>query len=199
VSTGQFVVDASVDDTQVGELAAGETAGITLSSGVTSGTVSSVGLAATSTSGVASFPVVVAVAGSPSGLYPGSSVDVVVTTKTIPNALVVPTGALHRSTSATTVTLDSNGKRTTKAVSVGLVSAGEVQITGGLSAGDKVVVTTVRVPTPAGGSATTRGGARTGFGGGTGGFGGGTGGFGGGGFGGGGFGGAGTGRTGNGG
>jgi multidrug efflux pump subunit AcrA (membrane-fusion protein) len=181
VSTGHYVVDATVDDTQVGQLAVGQTAGITLADGsVTSGTVTSVGLVASSTSGVASFPVTVTVTGTPTGLYAGSVLPVVVVTKTVPDALAVPVGALHRTSSGTTVTVDKNGTRTTRTVSTGLVSSGQVQITDGLAAGEKVVVTSVRVTAPAGTTGTTRTGTRTGgggFGGGGGGFGGGGGGF----------------------
>jgi hypothetical protein len=180
VSTGHYVVDATVDDTQVGQLAVGQTAGITLADGsVTSGTVTSVGLVASSTSGVASFPVTVTVTGTPTGLYAGSVLPVVVVTKTVPDALAVPVGALHRTSSGTTVTVDKNGTRTTRTVSTGLVSSGQVQITDGLAAGEKVVVTSVRVTAPAGTTGTTRTGTRTGgggFGGGGGGFGGGGGG-----------------------
>ena len=184
VSTGHYVLDATVDDTEVGRLTTGETAGITLADGsVTSGTVTSLGMVASSTSGVASFPVVVTVAGTPTGLYPGSVLPVVVVTKTVPGALTVPVAALHRTASGTTVTVDKNGTRTARTVSTGLVSGGQVQITDGLTAGEKVVVTSVRVTAPAGTSGTSRTGGRTG------GFGGG--GFGGGGFGGGGFGGGG--------
>jgi multidrug efflux pump subunit AcrA (membrane-fusion protein) len=185
VSTGHYVLDATVDDTEVGQLKAGETAGITLADGsVTSGTVTSVGMVASSTSGVASFPVVVTVAGTPSGLYPGSVLPVVMVTKTVPDALTVPVAALHRTASGTTVTVDRNGTRAARTVSTGLVSGGRVQITDGLTAGEKVVVTSVRVTAPAGTSGTTRTGGRTGFGGGFGGggFGGGGGGGGGGGF-----------------
>lgn len=65
------------------------------------------------------------------------------------------------------MTVDRNGTRSTRTVSTGLVSAGEVQITGGLAAGEKVVVTTVRPTVPAGNTGSTGPGARTGrFGGG---------------------------------
>jgi uncharacterized membrane protein YgcG len=138
-------------------------------------------MVATSTSGVASFPVVVTVTGTPTGLYPGSVLPVVVVTKTVPDALAVPVAALHRTSSGTTVTVDKNGTRTARTVSTGLVSGGQVQITDGLTAGEKVVVTSVRVTAPAGTSGTTGTGARTGGLGGGGGFGG-AGGFGGGGF-----------------
>jgi multidrug efflux pump subunit AcrA (membrane-fusion protein) len=187
VSTGHYVIDATVDDTQVGELATGATAGVALPDGsTTSATVTSVGMVATSTSGVASFPVVVTVNGSPTGLYSGATVSVVVVTKTVPDAVVVPVAALNRTSSASTVTVDTGGARTTRTVSTGLTSGGQVQITGGLKVGEKVVVRTVRVTAPAGSSGAGTTGTRTrgtgGFGGGTGGFGGGTGGFGGGGF-----------------
>jgi multidrug efflux pump subunit AcrA (membrane-fusion protein) len=192
VSTGHYVVDATVDDTQVGQLTVGAPAGIALADGtVTSGSVSSVGLVATSTSGVASYPVVVTVAGSPTGLHPGDTVTASVVTKTVPDAITVPVGALSRTSSGDTVTVDTGGTRTTRTVTTGLVSAGQVQITSGLKAGEQVVVTSVRpATTGAPGGTGTRTGTRTGFGGA-----GGTG-FGGGGFAGGGFGGGGGARTG---
>jgi multidrug efflux pump subunit AcrA (membrane-fusion protein) len=178
VSAGHYVIDATVDDTQVGQLTTGATAGVALPDGsTTSATVTSVGMVATSTSGVASFPVVVTVNGSPTGLYSGATVSVVVVTKTVPDAVVVPVAALNRTSSASTVTVDTGGARATRTVSTGLTSGGQVQITGGLKVGEKVVVTTVRVTAPAGSSGAGTTGTRTR----------GTGGFGGGGFGGGGF------------
>jgi multidrug efflux pump subunit AcrA (membrane-fusion protein) len=181
VSTGHYVVDATVDDTEVGQLTDGAAAGISLPDGtVTSGSVTSVGLVATSTSGVASYPVVITVAGSPTGLHPGDTVTASVVTKTVPDALTVPVGAVQRGASGSTVTVDSGGTRTTRTVTTGLVSAGQVQITSGLKAGEQVVVTTVRPATTGTGTTGTRTGTRTGcyggFGGGGGGFGGGFGG-----------------------
>jgi multidrug efflux pump subunit AcrA (membrane-fusion protein) len=190
VSTGAYVVDATVDDTEVGQIATGDQAVITPAGATTPvyGTVSSVGLIASSSSGVASFPLTIAVTGSPSGLYAGSSADVSIIVKQLTDVLEVPSAAIsYDSSGNATVTVVSDGHQSVHDVTVGASANGETQITGGLKAGDKVLERVVHISGVAGGAA-GRGFTRTGaFGGG--GFGGG--GFGGGGFGGGGFGGGG--------
>jgi len=191
VGTGSYVVNASVDDTEVGELADGEQATITPEGSTTEvyGQVTSVGIMATQSSGVASFPVAIDVTGSPSGLYAGSTADILITVKDLQNVLVVPTLAIRFVGGNTAVVVDENGKQVTRSVTLGTASGGNTQIVSGLQAGEKVVERIVSSTTRTGFSGTT---GRTGFGGGGlggGGFGGG--GLGGGGFGGGGFGGGG--------
>ncbi len=195
VSTGSYIVNTTVDSTQVGQVTVGDQATITVSGSTSNvyGTVGSVGLLATTTSGVSSFPLVIDVTGSPAGLYGGSSATVSIITEELQDVVVVPTEAVQFSGNNTTVSLDSDGKKVTQVVQIGAASGGETQVTSGLSAGDKIYVTEVSF----------RGGTGTGagaglFGRGGGGFGGaGGGGFGG--AGGGGFGGAGGGGFGGGG
>ncbi|MDA8342897.1 MAG: biotin/lipoyl-binding protein, partial [Actinomycetota bacterium] len=142
VSTGSYVVDASVDDTQVGAIKIGDQAVVT-PSGATSpvyGTIATIGLVATQTSGVASFPVVVDVTGSPSGLYAGASATVEIVTEQLSGVLVVPTTALRSSGGSTTVQVVAGGHREARPVQVGLASGGVTQITSGLVAGEQIVV-----------------------------------------------------------
>src|SRR5664280_1919539 len=70
ISTGSYIVDATVNSTAVSQVLVGDQATITVSGSTTPvyGTVGSVGLLATTTSGVSSFPVVIDVTGSPAGL-----------------------------------------------------------------------------------------------------------------------------------
>ncbi|HEX3839411.1 MAG TPA: biotin/lipoyl-binding protein [Acidimicrobiales bacterium] len=187
ISTGSYIVNATVDDTQVSQVVIGDQAVITPSGSTTAvyGTVASIGLLATSSSNVASFPVVINVTGSPSGLFGGATASVVITVKNLQNVVVVPTAAIHYSGNATTVNLVTNGSTASHPVTIGSASGGNTQIVSGLAVGDKVVVPIVTIK----GFNGAAGGARTGGGGG--GFGGGggggfTGGGGGGGFGGGG-------------
>jgi multidrug efflux pump subunit AcrA (membrane-fusion protein) len=147
------------------------------------GTVGSIGVVATTTSGVSSFPVVIDVTGSPTGLYGGTSANVSIIVKELQDVVVVPTGAISYTGGTTAVTLDNAGKKVTQPVTIGIASGTDTQIVSGVSAGQKIYVTSVSFH---GSLGTSRLGARTGgfggFGGGTtGGFGGGTaGGFGGG-------------------
>ncbi|MCU1429317.1 MAG: efflux transporter, family, subunit [Actinomycetia bacterium] len=141
------------------------------------GKVASVGTIATSSSGVASFPVVVQIDGHPSDLHAGASASAVITYHALNNVLSVPVTALSRSNGQTTVVVSVGGKKQSRVVTTGLVSGGLVQVTSGLQAGDQVVLT-IAARQPATGSGTNTNG-RTGFpGGGAGGFpGGGAGGF----------------------
>jgi macrolide-specific efflux system membrane fusion protein len=185
ISTSSYVVNATVDDTEVGSVQAGDQAQIVPDGATTPvyGVVSSVGLIASTTSGVASYPVTIAVTGNPGGLYPGASATVTLIVKQLSNVTTVPTAALHYTSGGVEVYEMVNGRQVAHPVTAGMASAGETQITSGLSVGTKVVVQGLR----AGGAGATTGGTGRGT---RGGFGGGGGGFGGGGFGGGGFGGS---------
>jgi hypothetical protein len=131
-------------------------------------------LIASSSSGVATYPVVVKITGNPSGLHPGATGTVSLIYRQISNALEVPTAAIHVQKGKTFVYELAGGKQVEHDVTIGTASGGQSQVTGGLSAGDQVVVPVITVPGRATGTSTNRGG----FGGGTGGggFGGGNGG-----------------------
>jgi multidrug efflux pump subunit AcrA (membrane-fusion protein) len=196
ISTDAWVVDANVGSADLTQLKKGMQAQIT-PTGTTQkvfGTVASLGIVATpSTSGSATFPVVINVTGNPAGLYAGASADVSIVVKQVDNVLTVPTLALHTVNGKTVVSKQVGSQTVDTVVTTGTAYGAQTEITSGLSDGDKVVVA---LPT---GGRTGRtggtGGAGGGFGGAGGGFGGAGGGFGGagGGFGGagGGFGGAG--------
>jgi membrane fusion protein, macrolide-specific efflux system len=223
ISTGSYVVNLNVDDTQIGRIAAGQQATISPSSSpagngggrrfggaggqggagqggqagqganggqgtnaqapadlgqtattTATGTVTSVGAIASSSSGVASFPVVVTVTGTPSGFFAGSAVQVAITYNELPNALQVPTLAVTRTNGQDHVTVSQNGTHSQRAVTTGLVSGGQTQITSGLTRGELVVVA---IPTQSGNGATPNNATTGNRGGGFGGFGGGGGGF----------------------
>jgi multidrug efflux pump subunit AcrA (membrane-fusion protein) len=178
------VVEASVGSEDLPQLKKGLQAEITPTGSTNKvfGTVKSVGIVASSSSGgSASFPVTIAVTGSPKGLYAGGAASVSIIVKQVENVLTVPTSALHTENGKTVVHQMTNGTQVSTPVKVGTTYGPQTQILGGLKAGDKVVGTTFRIggTNPAGGTRTRQGGTG----------GGGAGGFGGGGFGGGGFGG----------
>jgi hypothetical protein len=94
------------------------------------------------------------------------------------SGITVPNQALRGST----VTLDRNGRRSTVRVQTGVVGDSSTQVVSGLSAGDRVVITSTSALAGSAASGQTRGttGLGGGLGGGAGGLGGGAGGFGGG-------------------
>jgi multidrug efflux pump subunit AcrA (membrane-fusion protein) len=170
ISTGSYIVNASVGASDVANVAKGDQVTITTTGSTTPvfGLVSSVGIVASSSSGTSAFPVVITVTGSPTGLYAGSTANVSIIYRQLSNVLVVPTLAITRTNGNSYVTLDKNGVKSQRLITVGLSSGGSTQVASGLTAGDTVVE---RVPT-------ARTGGTSGFGG-FGGAGGGTGGFGG--------------------
>jgi len=179
ISTTSYVVNGTVDDTQVGLVQTGDQAVIVPDGATTPvyGTVSSVGLIADTSSGVATYPVTIAVTGDPGGLYAGASATVTLIVKQLSNVTTVPTEAVHYTSSGAVVYEMVNGRQVAHPVTVGMTSGLQTQIVSGLSVGTEVVVPAART---GGAGQTTGGTTRRG-----GGFGGG--GFGGGGFGGGGF------------
>lgn len=165
VSTGSYEVSASVDATDVGQLKDGNQVVITVGDSTQNvfGTVSAVGIVATTTSGVASFPVVVAVTGSPAGVYPGATASLQIVYKQLSDVLLVPTQAVSRSADASTVLVQKGSVQERRTVQTGLSSGGQTQVTGGLTEGEQVLVA---VPTGGAGGGTNRTGTggRTGYG-----------------------------------
>ena len=163
ISTNSFIVNATVDDTQVGEVKQGDQVVITPSGSTTNvyGTVSSVGLIASSSSTVATFPVSIAVTGSPTGIYAGSTATLSIVVEQLNNVIQVPTAAISYSGGQSTVTVVQNGNHVSRAVTTGVSSAGETQVTSGLTSGEKVLEQVVKF------NGATGAGGRSLFGGGT--------------------------------
>ncbi len=196
IGTDSYIVNTTVDDTQIGQIATGDQVDITPTGSTTPvfGTVGSISLIGSQSSNVTTFPVVVDVTGNPTGLFAGSSADVSIIVKQLNDVTEVPTGAISYGTNgqATVTQVTSGGAHVVKDVTAGAAQNGETQITGGVTAGDKVLEREVTFRAPGGGAGSIFGGAggtgaRTGGGfgrfggaGGAGGFGGGAGGFGGG-------------------
>jgi macrolide-specific efflux system membrane fusion protein len=155
VSTGAYLVNAGVDATDVALIKKGNQVVITPTGAAANvfGLVTSVGIVASSTSGVATFPVVVAVTGSPAGLYAGGGADLQIVYKQVSNVLVVPTLAISRANgTATVLVADAGGGRTERQVVTGLSSGGQTQIVSGLAEGEQVLVAV-----PGGNTGTTGG------------------------------------------
>jgi multidrug efflux pump subunit AcrA (membrane-fusion protein) len=157
-------------------------AGVTTGGASVFGTISSVGLIATNSSGTASYPVEIKVTGSPSGMHAGDSATVSLIYRQLSNVLAVPTLAVSQVNGASVVYQISGGKKVARTVTTGVASGGLTQIRSGLADGDQVVV---EIPQTTGGSSGGGGANRNGGGFNGGGFNGG--GFNGGGFNGGGF------------
>ncbi len=154
VISASDVVNANVGASVVDHIKPGDAVMITTegANGPVAGTVASIGLTADTSSGVATFPVVIDVTGTPSGLYAGASASVTITYHQVSDVLAVPAAAVlpgPRGKAAVHVMV--NGHQVTKTVTTGLTVNGLTQITSGLSAGERVVVNLVNISPGSGG------------------------------------------------
>ena len=150
IATNAWVVNAAVGASDLASVKKGLQVDITPdgSAARVFGTVSSVGImASTGSSGAATFPVVIKVTGSPTGLYAGGTVSAAIVVKQVENVLTVPSAALTSEGDTTYVTVSKDGKETRTKVVIGTVYGASTQIVSGLSEGDQVVVRQVRLPT----------------------------------------------------
>lgn len=161
ISTNSWVVNATVDATSVGLIKTGNQAELTVSGSreTVYGTIASIGLVSSSSSNTASYPVVINVTGSPADLHDGASVTASLIYKQLNNVIVVSAAALHTDADGRYVEKQVDGKSVRTAVKVGAQSGAQVEITSGLTAGDKIVVTQIQRPNV---SSSTRGGSGNG-------------------------------------
>lgn len=143
VTTGSYVVDATVAAADVAQVEKGLQADISVS-GVTDpvyGTVASVGLVAqTNDSGAAVFPVRIAVTGEQEGLYAGVSASASIVVEQVPDVLTVPSRALSTEGDTTYATKLVDGDEVRTAVEVGEAYGMSTEVLSGLEEGDVVVL-----------------------------------------------------------
>jgi membrane fusion protein, macrolide-specific efflux system len=151
VVSANDVVDASVAASVVDRIKTGDQVTISSEGATATGTVASIGLIANTSSGVATFPLVIDVTGTPPGLYSGASATVSVIYHQLTDVLAVPAAAVQTSaTGKTFVYAIVHGRQVARNVTTGLTSGGLTQITSGLTAGERVVVDITRIFAPAG-------------------------------------------------
>ncbi|MCS5717057.1 efflux RND transporter periplasmic adaptor subunit [Herbiconiux sp. CPCC 205763] len=157
VGTDAWQVSLSVGETDVPNVASGDQVELSTDDGTAFfGTVSSVGLLPSTTSGAAAYPVTVTVTGSPEGLHDGVSATAKIVYERRTDVLTVPSGAVTTADDGTTsvTVVDADGGEATKSVAVGETVGNLTEITDGLSEGDLVKVT-VFTPTGDGGTGGT--------------------------------------------
>ncbi len=174
IGTQSFEVAGTLSSSQVPSVKVGDSAGVQVDGvdGTIDGTLSQVGPVQSGTSGY-TYPVVVALPSSATGLFTGSTANVVIATGAVANVVAVPTSAVQSLGSRSYVEVLSSGVSTRKLIKVGMVGDTYTQVLSGLTPGQNVVLADYALPVPSSNTSTF----------------GGFGGFGGGGFGGGGFGG----------
>lgn len=145
VGTDAYDVSLSVNDSDVALIKPGDQVEMTSDSvtGTVFGVVRTVGPLSTST-GVASYPVVADVTGDTKSLHDGISVTANIIYERRANVLTIPTAAIHKAAdgSSTVIKVASDGTTSTVKVTTGESSGTVTEITAGLAQGDEVQVTT---------------------------------------------------------
>jgi macrolide-specific efflux system membrane fusion protein len=193
IGTGSWDVSVSLSASDIKDIKVGQQVDLSTDENASFfGTVASIGLLPSTTTGAATYPVVVSVTGSPDDLYDGVTATAKIIYEKRTDVLTVPSAAVTTANGVSTVQKVTNGKTVKTTVTTGETSGNLIEITKGLSKGD-VVSETLFTPGTGNTGTGTGTGTRGNFGGGTGGTGGtggyggtgGTGGYGGGNFGGG--------------
>jgi macrolide-specific efflux system membrane fusion protein len=146
VGTDAWEVDVTVSDADVALIEVGDQAEITLDGATTAvfGTISEIGLLSTSDTGVAAYPVTVAVTGDQEGLHDGVAADVELVYERRTDVLTVPSLAVTTAADGTTTVkqVDASGATVDVPVTTGETSGNVTEITEGLAEGDEVVLAT---------------------------------------------------------
>ncbi len=141
----------TVSVSDVSEVRVGQPATVTLdgSASSISGEVVAIGmLSTTSSTGTASFPVTIGLAGDAPTLSVGSDAQVAITLAQVNDVMAVPTSAVQGFGAATFVTVLRAGKPTTVRVVVGATGPVLTQISSGLTVGEQVVLADMSTPLP---------------------------------------------------
>lgn len=159
-SGAQFVIivpdawklDATVGTADVASLKAGQSAVVTPKGTTThvAGTVDSVGIVASSSSGqAATFPISIRINEPTSALFAGSSADAVVTTETIKDVVTVPANAVSYDGPQAQVRVPGGEAGRLVPVTAGRQFGDRTEIVSGVAVGDEVIVPkAVVVPGP---------------------------------------------------
>ncbi len=150
VDASGFEITTDVVESDLGDLAVGQPAAITISAigADVTGKVSSISPVASSSSSssgssVVSYPVTVTLDSVPPKARSGMTADVTITIASATNVLTVPAEALRGSTGDYRVlTLDASGQPVSTPVTVGLVTSTTAEIKSGIDAGTAVVTGT---------------------------------------------------------
>jgi macrolide-specific efflux system membrane fusion protein len=139
-----LLVDTSIAEIDVSKVKVGQKSTVTINAlpnAPVHATVSNVNLTPTTSGSVVSYGTQLTLTNPPDGLRPGQSASVVITVAEATNALSVPAAAVQTAGNTSMVTVQENGQDVRRQVQVGIRGESTVQITSGLTEGDRVVMT----------------------------------------------------------
>ena len=158
VGTDSWSLSLDIGESDIAQVAVNDQVELALDDGTAFfGTVQSVGILPSTTSGAVTYPVVVAVTGDPDGLYDGVDVTAKIVYERRTNVLTIPSAAVTTADGVSTVkTLDASGTAVATTVTVGETVGNVTEILTGIAEGDDVVVVTFTPGSGNSGSTTNR-------------------------------------------
>ncbi|OGD55766.1 hypothetical protein A3E73_03280 [Candidatus Beckwithbacteria bacterium RIFCSPHIGHO2_12_FULL_47_17] len=120
------------------------------------GKVISVDTIGTTTSGVTTYPAVIALDTEVEDILPNMAVSAAIITATKDNVLLVPSTSIQTQTGQSAVKVVSGGQTETVTVETGVSSDSQIEIVSGLSEGDEVVTNPALTPNGGSGQTQTR-------------------------------------------
>lgn len=157
VDVTAWQVNANVGTADLGSLKQGMASLVTPtgSNAHLPGTLTSIGIVGSSSSGQASFPIIVTITGNPPNLYIGGTADVAITISES-EALAVPTGAVHTENGQSMVRMVKDGTEKPVPVKLGRTLGQQTEILEGIREGDRVVIPAEAAsPSPSGPAASS--------------------------------------------
>ena len=141
VDTSTWLLNSTVGMADLANLKQGLAATVTPTGSSTTlpGTLTSIGIVGTTTSGSTSYPIIVTLTGNPTGLYVGGSADIAIVVSEV-TALTVPTAGIHQDNGQTYVIATKGGVQSNVNVTVGRTFGAATEITAGISEGDEIVI-----------------------------------------------------------
>jgi multidrug efflux pump subunit AcrA (membrane-fusion protein) len=141
----QLQITADVSETDIDSIKTGQDATITLNALPNTplgATVASISPTSTVVSNVVEYAVTLNLVGTvPTGVRPGQSASILITTAEASNALYVPTSAVTTTGGSSYVTVVQNGRDVPTKVTTGVVGTTDTQIVSGLTQGETVLET----------------------------------------------------------
>jgi HlyD family secretion protein len=151
VGTGGYEVATSVSVNDIESVKVGQNAIVTAdgTSGALSAKVVSIGVAPSASGNTTTYPVVLGLTSTTSGLRNGGSATTAIeVAHANASAVVVPTSAVHTLNNLHFVNVMQGHKTSTVRVTLGVVGAEQTQITSGLKAGQVVVLADLKEAVP---------------------------------------------------
>ena len=149
IGTQSYEVTGTLSSAQVPSVKVGDTAAVQVDGidGTIAGAVSQVG-PVQSSEGSYTYPVVVALPSSATGLFTGSTANVDIATGAVSDVVAVPTSAVQSVGTRSFVETLTKGTLTRRLIKVGMIGDTYTQVLSGLTPGDEVVLADYAEPVP---------------------------------------------------